>query len=32
VVVDKTGVVQWISVGRFSDDEIQKRVERVIKE
>jgi len=32
VLVDRTGVVQWISVGRFSDDEIQKRVEQVIKE
>ena len=33
VLVDKNGVVQWIAVGNVSSyDEIQKRVERVIKE
>jgi peroxiredoxin len=32
VLVDKAGVVQWISVGKASDEEMQKRVERVTKE
>jgi peroxiredoxin len=32
VLVDKNGVVQWISVGRFGDDEIKKRVEQLARE
>jgi peroxiredoxin len=32
VLVDKNGVVQWISVGRFGDDEVKKRVEQLAKE
>jgi peroxiredoxin len=32
VLVDKAGVVRWISVGRSGDEEVQKQVERVTKE